>query len=704
MRLQLALVFAAAGILAGCATSPQQSDSQKTAGQAGNIPPGPATAAAPAYNPDDLLGRIRAGFRLPDLNTPLVHNHELWYERRPAYVHRMMARSARYLYYIAGEVEKRHMPSEIALLPMIESAYNPVAYSHSNASGIWQFVPATGRDYGLRQNHWVDNRRNIKQATTAALNYLSRLYQDFGDWDLAIAAYNCGEGLVSRTIARQRAAGKPTDYLSLPLPDETRNYVPKLMAVKHIIENPAAFGLTLDPIPNTPYFREVKVKKHLPIQDAARLAGMSVTDFLALNPSFKKSVIPADLGHLLLPVQNADQFEQSVASYESPLRGWVYYKAHRGEKIADIARRSGISVAYLEQVNHLHNRYRLAEEQNLLTPPALMAPQSGTTMLALGPTPDAPLLPATAPAASSRLAAAQPAARLAPEAEVHPDPLMALAEAHEAHEAAHHPRVMVAMIHPQREPEAPHAPKAETHAVTRLAQKEHSVPAATRFAKKERSAAVVTRLAEKERSAPVVARLAEKARSAPEATHLALNDTPRADALPSRETHTAAKHPARMAEKTAAPEEKKPAHTLLADNDASTVTPRFYHVKFGDTIYNIARRLAVTPEEVRLWNKLNSNHIYLGQRLAVKGGDLHALYQPEVAAAHRPTTEMVALRETPHKMMASVTSYTVRLGDTLHSIARRFHVQVADLLRWNTHGTMMALRPGDKVKIHLAQK
>lgn len=704
MRLQLALIFAAAGILAGCATSPQQSDSQKTAGQAGNMPPGPATAAAPAYNPDDLLGRIRTGFRLPELNTPLVHNHELWYERRPAYVHRMMARSARYLYYIAGEVEKRHMPSEIALLPMIESAYNPVAYSHSNASGIWQFVPATGRDYGLRQNHWVDNRRNIKQATTAALNYLSRLYQDFGDWDLAIAAYNCGEGLVSRTIARQRAAGKPTDYLSLPLPEETRNYVPKLMAVKHIIENPAAFGLTLDPIPNKPYFREVKVKKHLPIQDAARLAGMSVTDFLALNPSFKKSVIPADLGHLLLPVQNADQFEQSVASYESPLRGWVYYKAHRGEKIADIARRSGVSVAYLEQVNHLHNRMRLAEDQNLLTPPALMAPQSGSTMLALGPVPDAPLMPV--PATDSRLAAAQPATRLAPDAEVHPDPLMALAEAHEAHEAhetARQPRVMVAMIHPQPEPEANHEPKAKTHAVARLAHKEHSAPIVTRFAKKERSAVVVTRLAEKERSAPVVTRPVEKERDVPEATRLALNDTPRAAVLPSRETH-AASHSTRVAEKTAAPEAKKPPHTLLADNDAGTVAPRFYHVKFGDTIYNIARRLAVTPEEVRLWNKLNSNHIYLGQRLAVKGGNLSGLYQTQVAAAHRPTTEMVALRETPHKMIAGVTNYTVRLGDTLHSIARRFHVQVADLLRWNTHGTMMALRPGDKVKVYLAQK
>ncbi|HSQ05869.1 MAG TPA: transglycosylase SLT domain-containing protein, partial [Burkholderiales bacterium] len=186
--------------------------------------------------------RVRRGFALPVFDNPLVHEWENWYSSRPDYVARMIERSSRYLYHVMEEVERRHMPAEIALLPMIESAYNPQAYSKSHASGIWQFIPSTGKLYGLRQNWWYDGRRDIIAATNAALDYLEKLYGMFGSWDLALASYNWGEGAVSRAIARNQAKGLPTDYESLAMPSETRGYVPKLIAVKNIITDPARFG------------------------------------------------------------------------------------------------------------------------------------------------------------------------------------------------------------------------------------------------------------------------------------------------------------------------------------------------------------------------------------------------------------------------------------------------------------------------------
>jgi len=183
----------------------------------------------------DLWTRIRRGFSVPNLDSPRVKQAEDWYESRPDYVARMIDRSRRYLYYIVGQVEKRRMPLEIALLPMIESAYNPMAYSRSSASGIWQFIPSTGKLYGMKQNWWFDERRDVVAATDGALDYLQKLYGDFGDWYLALAAYNCGEGTVQRAIAYNVKQGLPTDYLSLKMPAETRDYVPRLQPRTNIV-------------------------------------------------------------------------------------------------------------------------------------------------------------------------------------------------------------------------------------------------------------------------------------------------------------------------------------------------------------------------------------------------------------------------------------------------------------------------------------
>ncbi len=345
----------------------------------------------------DLWERIRSGFALSDLNSPLVREHEAWYANRPDYVRRMVERSQRYLFHIVEEVEKRGMPSEIALLPMIESAYNPKAYSTSHASGIWQFIPSTGKHFGLDQNMLYDGRRDILAATNAALDYLQKLYDMFGSWELALAAYNWGEGSVSRAIARNQAAGEATDYLSLRMPPETRNYVPKLIAVKNIVMDPNAYGLTLNSIPNSPYFATVKLKQHMDVAVAARLAEVPMDEFVALNPAYNKPLV-AGIGKptLLLPVDKVNSFSLNLENYEHPLSSWQTYTPRRGENLTAIAQRFGISLARLKEINAINGRKKHIVAQTLLVP--VTKSGNAPTLLAHIPAPEL----AGEPAASSR--------------------------------------------------------------------------------------------------------------------------------------------------------------------------------------------------------------------------------------------------------------------------------------------------------------
>lgn len=326
-------------------------------------------AASALEQPADLWERIRSGFTLQELDSPLVQNHVAWYANRPDYVRRMIDRSQLYLHHIVEEVEKRGMPTEIALLPMIESAFNPKAYSTSHASGIWQFIPSTGKDFGLEQNFWYDGRRDITAATDAALDYLQKLHNMFGSWELALAAYNWGEGSVQRAIAKNKKEGLPTDYLSLRMPAETRNYVPKLMAVKQIIMDPAANDIELASIPNRPYFSSVITTQHIDLAVAARLADMPLHEFVSLNPAYNRPVINAKGSRtLLLPVDKADTFTSNLESYDKPLVSWKSYTPTRGEKLDSVARRFGTSVSRLREINSLNKRYRLAVGQTLLVP------------------------------------------------------------------------------------------------------------------------------------------------------------------------------------------------------------------------------------------------------------------------------------------------------------------------------------------------
>lgn len=318
----------------------------------------------------DLWQRIKSGYAMQDLQSPYTSVHESWYASRPDYVKRMIGRSQKYLYHVVEEVQKRGMPTEIALLPMVESAFNPQAYSRSHASGIWQFVPSTGKNFGLKQTWWVDNRRDIMAATDAALDYLQKLHVMFGTWELALAAYNAGEGTVMRAIERNRRNGLPTDYQSLRLPPETQNYVPKLQAVKNIVSHPEQFGLNLQPIANKPYFTTVSAPKQIDVDVAVKLAGISKDEFVALNPEYNRPVLTSTgkTHDILLPVDAADTFTTNLASYDKPLVTWQSYYAKRGERLETIARKFGASVNELREVNDLQEQGKLKSARQLMVP------------------------------------------------------------------------------------------------------------------------------------------------------------------------------------------------------------------------------------------------------------------------------------------------------------------------------------------------
>jgi membrane-bound lytic murein transglycosylase D len=319
--------------------------------------------------PDDLWERMRNGFGMPNLDSALVSQQQAFYLARPEYLKRVVERSRRYMHHIVEELEKRGMPTELALLPIVESAYNPMAYSHAHASGMWQFIPSTGKNYRLDQNWWNDQRRDIIASTNAALDYLQSIYEMHGDWHLALASYNWGEGAVGRAIAKNRAKGLPTDYLSLTMPAETRNYVPKLQALKNIIAQPQLFNVQLDPIPNRPYFVAVERPADMDVAVAAKLAELTVEEFLALNPAFNRPVMTSRSSPtIVLPAEKADIFRANLENHDQPLTNWRAYTLKKGEKLDSVAARHGITTARLKQVNGISAKMKIGAGHTLLVP------------------------------------------------------------------------------------------------------------------------------------------------------------------------------------------------------------------------------------------------------------------------------------------------------------------------------------------------
>lgn len=320
----------------------------------------------------DVWDRIRRGFGIPDLNNPLVATHTTWYSSRPEYIQRTTKRASRYLFHVVQELERRNMPMELALLPFIESAFNPQAYSTAKAAGMWQFIPSTGLDYNLKQNAFSDERRNVIASTNAALTYLQRLFNMFGDWQLALAAYNWGEGSVSRALAKAQAAGRPRDFNSLSayMPAETRNYYPKLQAIKNIIAAPGQYDIKLPVVVNQPYFVAVPKARDIDITLAAQLAELSMEEFRALNPQFNRPLIPGGPStSILLPELNAEKFKKNLASWTQALSSWTAHRVTAArERIETIAARFRTTPEVIREANAIAPNMRLKAGSTVLVP------------------------------------------------------------------------------------------------------------------------------------------------------------------------------------------------------------------------------------------------------------------------------------------------------------------------------------------------
>ena len=324
--------------------------------------------------PENIWKVVNKGYGIPDPKKKwakkVVKKYERWYSEHPVYTYRMFERTKRYIYYVVQEVKKRNMPMEIALLPIIESAYNPIARSNMKAVGLWQFIPSTGKNYGLKQNWWKDERSNVILSTDASLNYLEKLYKQFGTWELALAGYNAGEGKVAREIKKNKRRKRPTDYYTISLPRETDEYVSKLIAMKHIIQNPSKFNVDVPYIPNTPYFGEVTLTEQMDIDLILKLADISSEEFELLNAHHKRPLIPKEQEPtiILLPKYKIETYNKNLAEHNEPLSNWVLYKPKRKESIMKVAKKFDINLSTFKRINSLNGRVTFRRNSTVLIP------------------------------------------------------------------------------------------------------------------------------------------------------------------------------------------------------------------------------------------------------------------------------------------------------------------------------------------------
>ena len=358
MRLPIAAIVLAV-FLSGCASTgdwssdtPTKANPKSSKATRVNLK---SQSVSQVYAPSDNLWiRIRDGFQMEPMNTPIEIEQVRWLSARPDYVNRSMTRSSRYLFYIVQEVNARNMPTEIALLPFVESAFVTNAKSSAKAMGLWQFMPATGKDFRLTQNVFRDERRDVLQSTDAALDYLQRLYNQFGSWELALAAYNWGAGNIAKAQKRNLAVGLPTNYESLTMPKETRNYVPKLMAYRQIVLDPQAYGIVLPELENHPYFVALDVDNDIDVALVIKLAEIPEEEFHNLNPSFNKPLILSNANQqILLPFAHAEIFQSNLKAYNKPLSTWTAVKVSKTESVDQLAKTLGVEVDALRSVNGL---------------------------------------------------------------------------------------------------------------------------------------------------------------------------------------------------------------------------------------------------------------------------------------------------------------------------------------------------------------
>ena len=569
----------------------------------------------PAPVESDLWQRVRRGFVMDELVSPLVQNQELWYANRPDYINRFVERGARYMHHIVEEVEKRGLPTEIVLLPIIESAFNPQAYSRANASGMWQFIPSTGKNFGLKQDFLTDNRRDVLLSTNAALEYLTKLYGMFNSWELAFAAYNCGEGCVSRAIAYNQRRGLPTDFVNLRLPNETKAYVPKLIAVKNIILSPASYGIDLPTVENRPFFTMVPAPEKIDISLAAKLAEMEPEAFTQLNPSFNRPVAASGTGYFLVPIEHADIFRFNLDLYKSlnaPLVSWTAVSAKRGEAVDAVARRHGMTAAYLRATNG-----PFKERKGRFTAPAnFMAPN---------PKDASAILAAFEQKVALKL---QQLYGTATGIDSDDGPLITGPTKTDPIQFAGLGRVTKIEI-------------PETTAVATSAAS--TAPAASQ----------------------------EAATTSVSATRLGVMTVAAADATNTRL-------------------DEAPSPTWIA-----------YRVARGDTLFSIAKRAGIPLVALKAENQLVGNTVNLGQSLRVPSSAESNFEPPEVVDLDQGkagAAKVTASSTTRAKATATV-MYTVRNGDTLYAIARKFQTSVDALLARNRLKANAVLRPGLRLTV-----
>ena len=629
---------------------------------------------------NSVWAHLRGDFRMSEVNPELVRRHESKFVSSSAYFKRTIERSRPYMYHISNEVAKRNMPAEIALLPFIESAYVTKAKSHVGASGLWQFMPATGRHYGLEQTPLYDGRHDIYAATDAALNYLQYLHGLFGDWSLALAAYNWGEGNVGRAVNRARAQGLEPVYENLRMPNETRNYVPKLLAVRNIVNNPEYFGMSFADLDNKPFFKAVDIDQPIDLSAAVRLADISQAEFDALNPAFKSPVyIPKTGRKLLLPATAIATFERNYKKADrASLLSWDVYTPYADTTLSSIAAETGMSTAELKRLNGLSkesvaagrslliaknrfsgspaavpanfaaldadinpndNKLQTVPNLNIAVTETTFKPSRQTvdiqTASAAQPAPDTLRPPVQTAAVDFTKQTAQAAAPI-----VTNQPVAAAPAAPSTDEVEDRIRQLASASASQNAPQPATASVADGGnnellmtfvQESGLSENSDTVTVADSGAIQLENDQAAQEAAERSRQAKLTAERAKQQKQAAEARALA-----------------------------------------AAKNSG---TPTTHKVGSGDTLFNIAKRYDMNVADLIASNNIKGNTIHTGQIL-------------KVAAAKGKQTAKASVQPV---------SYTVRQGDTLTDIARRFNVNVNDVRRWNNNSSN--IKPGQNIKL-----
>ena len=629
---------------------------------------------------NSVWAHLRGEFRMSEVNPELVRRHESKFVSSSAYFKRTIERSRPYMYHISNEVAKRNMPAEIALLPFIESAYVTKAKSHVGASGLWQFMPATGRHYGLEQTPLYDGRHDIYAATDAALNYLQYLHGLFGDWSLALAAYNWGEGNVGRAVNRARAQGLEPVYENLRMPNETRNYVPKLLAVRNIVNNPEYFGMSFADLDNKPFFKAVDIDQPIDLSAAVRLADISQAEFDALNPAFKSPVyIPKTGRKLLLPATAIATFERNYKKADrASLLSWDVYTPYADTTLSSIAAETGMSTAELKRLNGLSKesvaagRSLLIAKNRFSGSPAAVPANFAALDADINPNDnklqtvpnlniavtETTFKPSRQTVDIQTASAAQPA----------PDTLR--------------PPVQTAAVDFTKQ-------TAQTAAPTVTNQPVATAPAAPSTDEiEDRIQQLASASASQNAPQPATAAVAdggnnellmtfvqESGLSENSDTVAVANSGP--NQLENEQAAQEAAERSRQAKLAAerAKQQKQAAEARALAAAKNSGTPTTHKVGSGDTLFNIAKRYDMNVADLIASNNIKGNTIHTGQIL-------------KVAAAKGKQTAKASVQPV---------SYTVRQGDTLTDIARRFNVNVNDVRRWNNNSSN--IKPGQNIKL-----